>query len=71
MVVWLSFNDIKKPGRGRIKIITDKVFKQSSKNNIFQTELGDFYATGILVGGFDYPGKASANKTKYGKEIKS
>lgn len=68
----LSFNDIKKPGRGRIKIITDKVFKQSGKNNIFQTELGDFYATGILVGGFDYPGKASAtDKTKYAKEIKS
>lgn len=68
----LSFGDIKNPGKGRVKIITDKVFKQGGKKNIFQTEVGDFYASGILVAGFDYPGNASAaDKKKYAKEIKT
>ena len=68
----LSFGDIKNPGKGRVKIITDKVFKQGGKKNVFQTEVGDFYASGILVAGFDYPGNASAaDKKKYAREIKA
>ena len=60
----LSFCYIKNPGKGRVKIITDKVFKQGGKKNVFQTEVGDFYASGILVAGFDYPGNASAADKK-------
>ena len=66
----LKFPDIKKVGSDRPKIITDKVFKQNGKKNIFETEKGNFYATGILIDGIDYPGNASsADKTKYAKEI--
>ena len=68
----LTLGDIKKPGRGRVKIITDKVFKEEGKSNIFQTEEGDFYAMGILVSGSDYPANAShSDKKKYAREIKS
>ena len=66
----LKFPDIKKVGSGRPEIITNKVFSGKKDANIFETDRGPFYASGILIAGFEYPGKAStADKKKYAKEI--
>ena len=42
----LSNAEILKPGRGRVDLLVNKVFKQEGYDNNFMTDRGLFYATG-------------------------
>ena len=65
----LNNAEILKEGRGRVKLLVDKVFKQEGKNATFATPKGSFGATGIIVSEWEYTrGTDVSSNKKYAQE---
>ena len=71
----LSNAEILKPGRGRVDLLVNKVFKLKENNEAFATPKGVFKATGIIIEEWEYtrgtnPTSNRTYATKAIKEIK-